>query len=390
VRLIALLVLAVSTVLLLTGCSRKAERIVGASRLARGADGLGATVRSVHDADRDTYVEPGGSDSSSTLFVGWQDNVEARSFFDVTTWQFPDTLPGFQVLSAALLLGHDLSFGSRTPIVSLYETPWTPGAAWPGPSTGTLLGSRTDSLDTAQFAIPLNAGALNLIGGWTQSSNTGFALRVTTGLGFAAYRTSTARFEITYSYANGTQLDTLAAFSPIAQGYFLRSPTTPTAASGTMVMGGFARSGLALRFPVDSIPPAVSIDESSIVLNLLSDSAFPGNADSASYIEVRRIVAPWAESVTTKAELTVQDTLLAGVRLRSAYRSGSSTIVIQIPAAVLRGWSSNPSTNEGVYVSLRDLVNHDREFQQYRIGSKESSVPPTLHVTFTEVPPGRF
>jgi len=97
VRLIALLVLAVSTVLLLTACSRKAERIVGASRLARGADGLGATVRSVHDADRDTYVEPGGSDSSSTLFVGWQDNVEARSFFDVTTWQFPDTLPGFQV-----------------------------------------------------------------------------------------------------------------------------------------------------------------------------------------------------------------------------------------------------------------------------------------------------
>jgi len=155
-------------------------------------------------------------------------------------------------------------------------------------------------------------------------------------------------------------------------------------------MGGFARSGLALRFPIDSIPPAASIEEASIVLNLLSDSAIPGSPDSASYVEVRRIVAPWVESVTTKAEITVQDTLLARLSLRGAYQSGSSTLVIHIPATVLRGWSAVPSTNEGVYLSLGDLVNHDREFQQFRIGSRESAAPSTLHMTFTEVPPGRF
>jgi len=387
---VLILVLAALGASPLVGCSRKAEQIVGASRLGRGAQGLGTTVRSVHDADLDTYVDPGGSDSATVLFVGWQDNVEARSFFDVTTWQFPDTLAGFQVISASLLLGHDLSFGSRTPNVSLHETAWTTGAGWPGPPAGTLLGSRIDSLDVAEFSIPLNAGAINLISGWAHSPITGFSLQVTTGLGFAAYRTSTARFQIVYSFLNGTTPDTATAYSAVAQGYFLRSPTTPTAGSGTMVMGGFARSGLALRFPVDSIPAAVSIDEASIVLNLLSDSALPGLADSASYIELRRIVAPWVESVTTKAQLTVQDTLLTSARLRSSYRAGSSTIVIQIPATLLRGWSGNPSTNEGIYVSLRDLVNHDREFQQYRIGSRESAVPPTLHVSFTEVPPGRF
>ncbi len=374
----------------LVGCSRKAEELVGADRLARGPGGLGTTVRSVRDADRDTYVDPGGLDSSSTLFVGWQDNVEARSFFEVTTWQFPDTLQGFQVLSASLLLGHDLSFGSGTPNVGLRQATWTPGLGWPGPPPGTLLGSRIDQLNAAEFSIPLNAAALNLISGWTQSPETGFELQVSTGLGFAAYRTSTARFEIVYSFVNGGVPDTVTAYSAVAQGYFLRSPSAAAPGSGTIVMGGFARSALALRFQSDSIPAAVSIDESSIVLNLLSDSALPSSADSATYVEVRRIVAPWDESVTTKAELTVQDTLLARVPVRSSYHSGSRTIVIQIPGTVLRGWSGAPSTNEGIYVSLRDFVNHDREFQQYRIGSRESSVPSTLHLTFTEIPPGRF
>ena len=386
-RPVLLLLLATLSAIPLSGCSRKAEKLVGAGRVIRGPGGLGTTVRFIDTPDRDTYVDPGGLGSSDVLFVGWQDAVESRTFLGVSAWNFPDSLVNFQVDSVYLLLGHDLSFGSGSPNVSVYQTSsFDSAAGWPGPSAATLLGSKVDLMSTGEFSIPLNASALGLISGWAHdSTTTGFVLEVPTGLGFVAYRSGTVRFQVVYSYTGGQG----TSFTSVTRDYFLRSPSTSTAASGTIIMGGFAKSGLAVRFPVDSIPAGASLDEASVVLNLLSGSATPSPADSSTTVEVRRIRAVWDESVSLKANLAVQDSLTVTGLVRS-YQAGSRRLVVQIPGSILREWSATPSSNEGLYISLRDALHRDREYQEYRIGSRESSQPPELHVTYTPLPPGRF
>jgi len=109
--------------------------------------------------------------------------------------------------------------------------------------------------------------------------------------------------------------------------------------------------------------------------------------DSLDFLEVRRIRAPWPETVTEKAPLSVDDATTASRLLSATYSTADSLIRIVIPSSLIREWARTSSSNEGFYVSLVNPVNHRRIFS---IGSRESSRPPELHLTYTDLPPGRF
>ncbi|HEY2924695.1 MAG TPA: hypothetical protein VGJ98_06985, partial [Candidatus Eisenbacteria bacterium] len=189
----------------LVGCSRKAENLVGAGRLIRGAGGLGTTVRLVPNPDRDTYVEPGTADFDSMLIVGSSGSFEARSFLAVQTWMLPDTtLPGFQPQTVSLELRHNLTLGFSATQVTLYlaATPWdTTTVAWPGPAAGAQLGSATDDRASLTFSLPLDPGAFAQAVQWAQNPSgvPGFTLRSTTGL-LAGYTAGAAKFRIRYTH----------------------------------------------------------------------------------------------------------------------------------------------------------------------------------------------
>src|SRR5690348_1860635 len=77
---------------LASGCSNRAERLVGNERLIRGPGGLGTTILQNSLPDRDTYVTPGTANYGPYLLAGRSTTFEARSFFRFLKFNLPDTL----------------------------------------------------------------------------------------------------------------------------------------------------------------------------------------------------------------------------------------------------------------------------------------------------------
>jgi hypothetical protein len=174
----------------------------------------------------------------------------------------------------------------------------------------------------------------------------------------------------------------------VTQDFYLHSPLSPVPSGSEPLLrlGGIYKTALALHFPVDSVPAGVSIDEASLVLKVMAGGG-PVGPDSLDFVEVRRIRAPWPETVTEKASLQVDDATTARRLLSASYSPADSLIRIPIPSALIREWAATSTSNEGFYVSLVNPVNRRRIFS---IGSRESSRPPELHLSYTELPPGRF
>ena len=392
---ILVLLLAALIAALPAGCSRKAEKLVGAGRLIRGPGGLGTTVRLVPNPDRDTFVEPGTADFDSLLLVGTSGAFTASAFLAVNTWTLPDTtLPGFAVQSISLELQRNLTLGFN-PLqinLSLTTATWdTTNVAWPGPAAATQIGSAQDDRTTATFSLPLNAGSFPTVVQWAQNPSAvpGFTLQTPPGINIAAYVAGAAKFRIRYTHTvnSAPVLDSLD--SPVTQDFYLHAPLTPSAtgADSSLVLGTLFKTALAIRFPLDSIPSGVSVDEATLVLSLLPGSAIPDSADIRATVELRAIRNVWSETVTEQSAFTVDAGTVASGLLVPVYSSSDRTLRLRLPGSLIRGWASLPSVNEGLLVTLVNRANLTKRFD---IGSRESSRPPVLHVTTTDLPPPRL
>jgi len=377
----------------LAGCSRKAENLVGANRLIRGPGGLGNTVRVAPNSDRDTYVEPGTADFGAVLIVGSDTSFTARIFLSVSSWKVPaDTLPGFSLGVISLEVPRDttlLDVGTVNAYLS--ASAWdTTTVAWPGPGLGLQIGSAQDlRADPGRFSIPLAPAVFDSMKRWVLAPTTvpGFALD-RPGQGLLSYKPGGTVFRVRYTHtvSGSPVVDSLD--TPVTQDFYLHSPVSPVPAGTESVLrlGGIYGTALALHFPVDSVPAGVSIDEASLVFKVVLGGG-PVGPDSLDFVEVRRIRAPWPETVTEKAPLQVDDATVASRRLSASYSPADSLIRIAIPVTLVREFAATSSSNEGFYVSLVNPVNRRRIFS---IGSRESSRPPELHLSYTDLPPGRF
>jgi hypothetical protein len=377
------------------GCSRKAEQLVGAGRLIRGPGGLGTTVRVATIPDRDTYVEAGTADLDSLLLVGTSGTFEARTFLKVAAWTLPDTtLPGFVPQNVFLELPRNLTLGfdSTTMNLSLASSPWdSTSVVWPGPSAGAHLGTGGDNRLTAVFTLPLDPGSFPQVVQWahTPTSIPGFTLQAPLGRPLAAYVAGALRFRVSYTHtvSGAPVVDTVS--TRVTEDLYLHSPLSPTpsGADTSLVLGGLFKTEVAVHFPVDSLPSGVSVDEATLVLNLLPSSLAPDSADALARIDVRAIRSGWSEGVTEQSDLAADATPLTSGTLTALYSTSTRSIVIRLPGTLMRQWVATPSTNGGVLVRL---FNRRNLTKQFLIGSRESSRPPEVHISYTQLPPGRF
>jgi len=102
---------------------------------------------------------------------------------------------------------------------------------------------------------------------------------------------------------------------------------------------------------------------------------------------VRAIGSGWSEGVTEQSDLAADATTLTSGTLTALYSTSTRSIVIRLPGALMRQWVATPSTNGGVLVRL---FNRRNLTKQFLIGSRESSRPPEVHISYTQLPPGRF
>ncbi|HEY2923384.1 MAG TPA: hypothetical protein VGJ98_00290, partial [Candidatus Eisenbacteria bacterium] len=216
----------------------------------------------------------------------------------------------------------------------------------------------------------------------------GFTLRSTTGL-LAGYTAGAAKFRIRYTHtvSGSPVLDSID--TPVTQDFYLHSPLTPTAtgADSALVLGGLYKTALAIRFPVDSIPSGVSVEEATLILKLLPGSAAPDSADTHGALQIRTIRTAWTEAVTQQAAFTTDASVLTGGNVVLLYSSSARTFTIRMPGSLMREWAAMPSANQGLLVTL---VNYANLTKRLEIGARESSRPAEVHVTYTELPPGRF
>ncbi len=369
---------------------------MGAGRLIRGPGGLGATVRVAPHPDRDTYVEAGTADFDSVLLVGTSGTFEGRTFLKVAAWTLPDTtLLDFAPLNISLEVPRNLTLGftPTTLNLALASAVWdTTNVSWPGPAPGTPLGSALDDrVSTATtFSIPLGPSSFTDVVTWAKNPTgiPGFTLQGS-GHPLAAYVAGALKFRIRYSHTVSSAAKVDSVDTPVTQDFYLHSPLSPapSGADTSLVLGGLFKTEEAIHFPVDSIPSDVSVDEATLVLNLLPTSSAPDTADALARIEVRAIRSGWSEGVTEQSGLAADSTALTSGSLIALYTSSTRSIAIRLPAALMRAWVASPSTNGGVLVRLTNRRNLTKEFD---IGSKESSRPSEVHISYTQLPPGRF
>ena len=379
----------------LAGCSRRAEKLVGSDRLIRGPGGLGTTTRVARPPDRDTYLESGTAVFDSMLVVGQSGTFEARTFLAIGAVNLPDTtLPGFLPQSISLEFSRNLTLGFNPVTVSAFQTTvWdTTTVGWPGPTPGTLLGGTVDDRTVTAFSFPLNNTVFEQVVQWKANPVvTPPAIELTaTGQPLAAYVAGTVKLRVRYTHTVSGSAVLDSVDSPVTQDFYLRSPLSPvaTGVDSALVWGGLEQTQLLFHFPLDSIPSSVSVDEATLVLHLLSNSALPDTADQAARIFVRAVRNAWPETVTGVSGLTgVDSTAFTSGNLIALYQPSTTSIAIRLPGSLMREWVATPSTNGGLLVRLDD---HRNLVKQFLVGSRESSRPPEIHVSYTELPPGRF
>jgi hypothetical protein len=392
--LIAVLTVALAATVLV-GCSRKAERLVGADRLIRGPGGLGTTTRVIETPDRDTYVENGTAVFDSMLLVGQSAGFEARTFLLIGTVNLPDTtLPGFVPQILSLEFQRNLTLGFDPTTVNAFQTTvWdTTTVSWAGPAPGVLLGSAADDRVLTGFSLPLNSTSFTQVVQWKVNPVvTPPRIELQTGgQPLAAYVAGTVKLRIRYSHtvSGSAVLDSID--SPVTQDFYLHSPLSPapSGADSALVWGGIYQTEIAMHFPLDSIPSSVSVNEATLVLRVLSNTALPDSADVSARVFVKAIRSSWGEGVSEQSSIPgVDSTAFASGSLIALYSVANGTVAIRLPGSLMREWVATPSTNGGLLVRLDD---HRNLTKRFLIGSRESTQPAELHVSYTELPPGRL
>jgi hypothetical protein len=383
--------------LLLCGCSKRAERIVGNERLIRGPAGVGTTAVQTSTPDRDTYVTPGTANYGPVLLVGSNSSgFEARSFFKSLKFNLPDTtLPGFTPGNILFDLPQSgvlrippshlsVRFGGVSS--SLVDSGTI---AWPGPSITTPLASK-DYQGEARLVLDLGP-AFNQFKGWAldPSSAPAFVLEATTRDTVAAFQAGAARFRAVYSWnRQGTAVyDTVN--STAALDLYLHSPLNPppTGAETALQLGGPFEPSVAIRAPVPAIGSGVSVNELRFVLPVLGTIPAVDRSvvyDSSYFINVYRITGDWPEGATDLSAVPYNTTPIAIISGKNA--PAADTLSVPLPTSIARSWFQDPASNYGVLLTVRSAnVNAG-----LLLGSRESPTPPVLRLSTTTPPPGRF
>lgn len=384
--LVALLALAA----LASACSKKAERLVGNEILARGPDGFGTTTREVSPIDRDTYLATGTTDRGTTLLAGVSGAFEAQTLIKIGTWVLPDTNDVTMVVDSIRL---ELPFDPKMSIpdfdleLGLAASPWdTTTVAWPGPGMGTVLASANVLDAIGDFALEIGGGSFGLVRSWATNpaSLNGFVIRRASLSGVAAFRAGAGRIRIVYHNGTSTRL---IADTPFQTDLFIHSPLTPapSGADTTLILGGLYQPVVAFHAPIDSFTPGFSINEARIVFRVRSDSpTFPDSILVT--VEARRIQNPWTEGTADTTGLGVSTTILDRVVGYQVRDVSDTLLIVPLPAALVRDWSSGALANEGIVLRIGESY----RAPEIWLYSRESSQPPEFRISTTSPPPGRF
>ena len=383
------LALALALAAVAPACSKKAEQLLGNEVLKRGPGGLGTTVREVSALDRDTFLGTGTTDRGSTLLAGVSGTYEAQILIKVNAWTLPDTNDASVVVDSIRL---ELPFDGKMSIpdvnLTLYTaaSAWdTTSVAWPGPGFGASLAT-TNTIDKSGN-FDLGPGIFGLVKSWAIDPSTlnGFVIRRTGVLeGIAAFRAGAGRIRIVYHSATSTRS---IADTPLGTDLFVHSPISPapTGTDTTLILGGLYAPVVAFRAPIDSFTPGFSLDEARVVFRVRPDSPqFPDSIFVT--VEARRIQNSWTEATADTAGLGISTSFLdrvVGYQVRDA---SDTLLVVPLPAALVRDWSSGVLANDGIVLRIGDSFRAN-EIWLY---SRESSRPPEFRISTTGPPPGRF
>ena len=371
-------------------CSKKAEQLVGNEVLKRGPGGLGDTSREVTPLDRDTFLGTGTVDRGSTLLAGVSGAYEARVLLKVGTWVLPDTNDLTVVVDSIRL---ELPFDGKMSIPDVDLTlhtatsAWdTLSVAWPGPTLSGSLATANAVDAVGDFSLDLGGGSFGLVKSWAidPSSLNGFVVRRSAGSGVAAFRAGAGRFRIVYHTATSTRS---LADTPLSADLFIHTPlvTLPTGADTTLILGGLFAPVVAFRAPIDSFTPGFSLDEARVVFRVRSDSpTFPDSITVT--VEARRVQSSWSESAVDTSGLNISGVFLdrvVGYQVRSV---SDTLLIVPLPAALVRDWSSGFLANDGVVLRIGESF----RAPEIWLYSRESSRPPEFRISTTSPPPGRF
>jgi hypothetical protein len=391
--------IALAAVLLLAGCSRKADTVVGNERLIRGPGGLGYTSQFGPTTDQDTYMAPDTAAFSRNLLVGQSGTFQARTFMTVRTWILPDTnLTGFTVdsvffqIDQTVLRVNPLSLTIR---LSETTTGWDSSTVvWPGPPEGLALGSTTYDF-LGPLRINMGVGAFTFIKQWAHDPSLlpGLMLQAPGGTKVGAFKNLTGTIRVKYKYLSGALPESAFAITHVAQEFYLNSPITPapTGADTALMLGGGYEAAVAVRVPIPPSTPGFSLNEGLLVLHVSDTFASidgvtfsPGHDSTSVRIDAYRIRNDWTES-TTDVQSLGRDLIPFAFLINQIPVKGDS-LEIPVPDFLVREWTLFPDRNKGILVVIKSANVNPGLF----VASKESQTPPLMRLAYTSPPPYRF
>ncbi len=410
---IVLATLVLPALITLSGCSNRADRIVGNKRLIRGPGGLGTTVSVVNVVNRDTYVAPATANFGPALLVGQSGPFEALSLFSVSSWKLPDeTRAGFVpvavhfVLPQRVILG---AAGSLSAELSLTAAPWNSSVTWPGPALGASLGS-TNYNFIGQLRVNLGPNGYTEIQQWAADTllAPGFALVRTSSGNVGSFQAGAAVFRIFYHYTGPDSTETDSVDTHVSLNAYVHSAPSPpqTGTETSLIFGGGFECALALRASVPPIAAGNSVNEVRLILPVAGTPPAGNGAAMPDTVfldlDILRIRGTWSQGVTDEAGLTTDAVAVSHVTLAPFFLAqGDTALSIPLPRALARELAADTTSNEGILIKIRNLNARPvptsyrasqtaAESPSFLIGSRESSRPPYLRLSTTSPPPGRF
>lgn len=403
----ALRCLLAATLLLAPACSRRAERLVGNERLARGPGGLGLTERDTTFADRDTDVPSLGRDTGSFLLVGKTASMEAATYFRVTAWAVPTDTTDVTLSIVSVSL-HAKSLGMHIPYDGLTAhlpvdvflarsvSPWdSTSVTWPGPGSDGVLGQTTEDFSGADLIVPISfPSPIDTLRHWAAHPDSlpGFTLYSPSDQpgGIAAYKAGSLRFQVVYNHTVSGVLRSDTLNTAITRDLYVYTPagTPPAGTESSVTLGGFEEKGAVIRTPSPVFPAGASINEATLLLRVdaATDSLPFAGTDSTIDIEVRAIGADWAEGSASLAALAASTVPVAVYRGFAYHGPVDSLIAIHLPGTTLRAWADRPASNYGLLLTaVRGNL-----LPPVLIRSRESGRGPELRAAYTTPPRERF
>ena len=268
-------------------------------------------------------------------------------------------------------------------------TAWdTTTVEWPGPGLASALATANAVDAIGDFWLEMGSGAFGLVKSWAidPSSMNGFVVRRLAGAGVAGFRAGAGRVRIVYHHDVSGVSTRATADTPISSDLFIHSPlASATGVDTTLILGGLYSPVVAFRAPIDSFAPGFSLDEARVVFRVRSDSpTFPDSVFVT--VEARRVQNSWTEATADTNGLGISTVFLDRVVGYQVRDVSDTLLIVPVPAALVRDWSSGYLANEGMVFRIGESYRAN-EIWLY---SRESSKPPEFRISTTSPPPGRF